>query len=182
MQQLIEDLLLMSKISRTELLKAPVNLNEVIRDVEENLNEEYEDVDIHITSAQLPTIHAISFQIHQLFINLIGNAVKYHRSNQAAIIDIQYRKLKDTDLPPDLQLSEARNYHEISVTDNGIGFNQEYAERIFDPFKRLHTRSDYPGTGLGLSICQRIAENHNGTLRAFGRPDIGSTFILYLPE
>ncbi|MBV9079506.1 MAG: PAS domain-containing sensor histidine kinase, partial [Elusimicrobia bacterium] len=106
-------------------------------------------------------------QMGQLFLNLVGNALKFRAKNRTPRIEISY--------------SLVDGNHEISVRDNGIGFDDQYVDRIFKPFQRLHRASEYEGTGIGLAICNKIAQQHGGTLTAKSRPDEGATFILRIP-
>ena len=116
-----------------------------------------------------PTIEGDNNQIHQLIVNLIFNSLKYKSEGKPPIINIFGKKKEN-------------NYWEISIQDNGIGFDEKYADRIFKPFQRLHGRSKYEGSGLGLTICKKIVERHNGTISALSKPGVGTTFILTLPE
>jgi signal transduction histidine kinase len=169
MQQLINSLLEYShattgsrafeKISLTDIADA------VSADLQELLHENHAVLDIQ----PLPAISGIPSQLHQLFVNLISNAVKYKRQGLAPHINISCEYLAHT------------KQHKVSFADNGIGFDQKYAESIFDLFRRLHNKQAYPGTGVGLAICKKIAENHNGSISAEGIPDAGAIFHVYLP-
>ena len=126
-------------------------------------------------------------QLRQLFQNLLSNALKFRQPDQQPSIRISSRRVWPTDLPADVALSaldkamKPQAFIEISVTDNGIGFDAKYASRIFQVFQRLHIRSQYEGSGVGLAICKRVAENHRGTIRAISQPGEGATFQVYLP-
>jgi signal transduction histidine kinase len=122
----------------------------------------------------------IPFQIQQLFINLIGNSLKYSKQGIAPVITINYEEI-NADEYPFLRDKNQKRYHRISVTDNGLGFEQQYAEDIFLLFYRLHPKSELTGSGIGLSICKKIVENHNGFILAESKPGIGSTFSFFLP-
>jgi len=127
----------------------------------------------------LPLIKAIPFQIKQLMSNLIDNAVKYKQPEKEGHIYIGY-KMRDGN-----QLQNAtdplQKYHEITVKDDGIGFDPAYATKIFEIFQRLSTISSVKGTGIGLAICQKIVQNHNGWIESSGNPGEGATFSIYLP-
>ena len=111
--------------------------------------------------------------------NLIGNSIKYRKKNEDPIITITYEKIKTKeDNIPDESHSE---FHKIVFSDNGIGFNPEYSERIFLLFNRLHAKSEYPGTGVGLAICKKITSNHNGYIKAIGIPNEGASIVIYIP-
>ena len=118
---------------------------------------------------KLPTIDADRSQMSQLFLNLIGNALKFHREGVPPAITIDSSKTEN-------------NYWTITVEDNGIGFKKKYLEKIFKPFERLNGRSAYEGSGMGMAICQKIVERHHGTITAKSTPGEGSTFIITLPE
>jgi len=128
----------------------------------------------------LPVIKVISFQIQQLFVNIIGNALKYSKPGISPVISIDCEKLAVDDYPA-LIKDTHKKYYKISISDNGMGFDQQFSEKIFNLFNRLHQKGEYPGSGIGLSICKKIAENHDGFIIAEGKPGIGATFIVYLP-
>ncbi|MFP5212950.1 MAG: sensor histidine kinase [Acidobacteriota bacterium] len=115
----------------------------------------------------LPTIHADESQMRQLFQNLIGNGLKYHKEAEPPVIRLRAR-------------TEA-GMCELTVEDEGIGFEERFAEKIFAPFQRLHGRSEYEGTGIGLAIARKIVERHGGTITARSKPGEGSTFTITLP-
>ena len=123
---------------------------------------------------------AIPLQIHQLFINLIGNAIKYTRPGVSPKIEIDTEKLTGKDLS--FKGADGRTpYWKISIRDNGIGFDQIYENQIFEPFQRLHSRQEYAGTGIGLAICKKIMRNHKGFISASGQTDSGAVFSMYFP-
>jgi len=181
MRILIDDLLLFSRTNKAEKKFEETDLNLLLENAQQELAQTIEDVNAIIESVHLPTLNVISFQIQQLFINLIGNSLKYRKNNVAPLIKITYNKVSASDYPF-LNTDPAKKYHVIAVIDNGLGFEQQYAENIFNIFHRLHTQTEYAGTGIGLSICKKIVENHNGIITALGRPSIGATFTVYLPE
>lgn len=174
MRHLIEDLLTFSRVSTKGKTFAPVELNEVLKGVLADLEVRIQETQATITIDSLPTIEADEHQMRQLFQNLLGNGLKFHRPG----------------VPPELRLKvcnasnsvhEEPSFCEMNFTDNGIGFEKQYAERIFQLFQRLHGRSDYEGTGMGLAICKKIVERHGGTIIAEGIPGIGATFTVRLP-
>ncbi len=167
MQTLISDLLKYSQVKTTSEPFKQIDLRKIVDEVIENLEERILDTQGSIIIENLPKLDAEAFQMRELFQNLIGNGLKYHREGVPPII-----KIKST---------EKENW-EISIEDNGIGFDQQYVEKIFMPFQRLHGRSAFEGTGLGLSICQRIVEHHKGTINAQGLPGKGSKFSITLPK
>ena len=181
MRILIDDLLLFSRTNKAEKIFEQTDLNLLLENALQELAPTIEETAAKIESASLPSINVISFQIQQLFINLIGNSLKYRKADVAPLIKITYQKVYGSDFPF-LNADPAKKYHVITLVDNGLGFEQQYAENIFNIFYRLHTQTEYAGTGIGLSICKKIVENHNGIIMALGRPSIGATFTVYLPE
>lgn len=183
MQELIEDLLSYSRISRQFDIRQEINLKEVVNtvisDLEISINENNAIINIH----DLPTeIHADEVQMRQLFQNIISNAIKFKKSDINPIIDIHSEIVNINQIElKELSNSEFKEYWKISIADNGIGFDEKYLDKIFAVFQRLHGRSAYEGTGIGLSICKKIAENHKGNLTAFSTEGKGATFIIYLP-
>src|SRR5262249_55373267 len=129
----------------------------------------------------LPRIDADPTQMRQLLQNLIGNALKYHRKGVAPVVKVQGRLLRNGD-GACLEHTPTEKVCEITVEDNGIGFEEKYLDRIFAPFQRLHGRSEYEGTGMGLAVCQKIAGRHGGTITARSTPGQGSTFVVTLPH
>lgn len=180
MRILIDDLLLFSRTNKSEKIFEKSDLNQLLENATQELIHEIEEKKAIIEKSQLPVLKCISFQIQQLFVNLIGNALKYSKADVAPIIRIECEKLNPGNFPSFIR-SSRKHYYKISVSDNGLGFEQEYAEKIFILFHRLLNDPKYVGTGIGLSICKKIAENHNGYIVAEGKPGIGATFTVYLP-
>ena len=129
----------------------------------------------------LPEVRAIPVQMQQLFFNLIGNALKFTREGIEPRIVIQSRLLLPQEIILYPQLSRFKNYYEITVQDNGIGFEQKHAEKIFTIFQRLHPKTDYEGTGIGLSLVKKIITNHGGEIHAVSSPGQGTSFHIILP-
>jgi PAS domain S-box-containing protein len=180
MQQLIIDLLAFSRANVVEKHYESTDLNIVLQNVKEQLSDMIQQQQAMITSEVLPTRHVIVFQFEQLFTNLIANAIKFVNPGTKPEINIRTGQIPGEllSLPgadPSLQ------YQYISFSDNGIGFDPQFKDRIFQVFQRLHSRSAYEGTGIGLAICKKIIDNHNGLIDAIGKPGTGATFILYLP-
>jgi signal transduction histidine kinase len=184
MQSLVDDLLEFSRVSERpremELIDLNEKVNKVLADLELPMEEKGAKVDVSI----LPTVHGNGRQLQQLFYNLIGNAIKYSKPTTPPEISIHSRIISGTEvsvsnhLPAD---QENKTFHLIEIRDNGIGFDQKYAERIFRMFHRLHGRSEYSGTGVGLSIAKKVIENHSGYIWATSETNIGSTFHILLP-
>jgi len=181
MSQLISDLLVYSRVTTRARPFKPVDLRTVVDNILTDLEMQIQDVDGTVDVGELPTIDADSTQIRQLLQNLIGNALKFHRPDEPPVVKIRAEIVdaSEEDLPAhDLDTSA---FCRIVVSDNGIGFDQKYADRIFTPFKRLHGRSEYSGTGMGLAICRRIVERHGGDIRVVSTPGEGTTFTVQLP-
>jgi signal transduction histidine kinase len=180
MQNLIKDILEFSKISNSpdSLVKTDLNklVEEVLFDIQDTINEKKAQVIVK----PLPELDVIPGLFRPLLSNLIGNALKYSKKDIAPVINIHSEvstNMKDASVS---NLS-ATPFCRIFIRDNGIGFDQRYAEQIFDMFKRLHGNSEYEGTGIGLALCKRIVEKHNGFISALSQDDHGTTFIISLP-
>jgi len=180
MQILINDLLQYSRISRSEHHFESIHLNQIIADAWSNLAAMVEQKNAIIHADDLPDISGISFQISQLFFNLIGNSLKYTDGSRVPEIHISSTVVNGASIPFSSASSD-KNYLRISVLDNGIGFEQQYAQKIFTLFQRLHDKNTFSGTGIGLAICKKIIDNHNGFIEAKGYPGKGAEFILYFP-
>ena len=180
MRSLIDALLNYSMVSASKAELAPTDLNAVLEEIKTNMSETIAENDAIINSSKLPTLSAIPMQLHQVFSNLISNAIKFRKTDVPPIINISSQRVTGEDEKGN-KLFINRTYWKISVHDNGIGFEQVYEHKIFELFQRLHVKNGYPGTGIGLSICQKIAQNHNGFMTAHGEPEKGATFNLFLP-
>ncbi len=180
MRILIDDLLLFSRTNKAEKIFEKTDLNLLLENGKQELAQVIEEKKAIIQAKHLPVLNVIPFQIQQLFINLISNSLKYSKPEVDPLIEIEYETVNAKDYPK-LKENIHTKFCKISVTDNGLGFEQEYAESIFTLFYRLHHVTEYPGTGIGLAICKKIVENHSGVIESEGRPGIGSTFSFYLP-
>ncbi len=180
MRILINDLLQYSRTNRSEKNFNDVDLNEALINSLNELSQNIEDKNALIKNDKLNTIKGVDFQMQQLFTNLISNSLKYSKENITPIIEIKSEKVIAKDNPL-LNDNSTRSYSKISFIDNGIGFEQENAEKIFLLFNRLHGKTEFQGTGVGLAICKKIVENHNGFIFATSEPNQGSTFTIYLP-
>ena len=174
MSLLISDLLNYSKvIAQTDYEFHPIKLDDIIHQVLQDLEFKIRKSKGKIQLGPLPEIEIHPFQIQQVFMNLIGNSLKFQKNENPPIIEITSESS---------HCSNGNPVYKISVKDNGIGFNQKYMEKAFKPLERLVGRSEYEGTGMGLSICKRIIERHGGTITAKSSLGEGSTFIIVLPS
>jgi PAS domain S-box-containing protein len=181
MSVLIEDLLNFSRINKTDEKFESVDLNKVLDNVVNDFEVLINQKGATITKSLMPRINAIPIQMNQLFFNLIGNALKFSDNNP--VIEISARLLRGEDLKPyPLLQNSNRNYVELTFKDDGIGFDQAYAEQIFTIFQRLNDKNKYTGTGIGLAVCKKIVENHNGVIKAEGKRGVGAKFTIVLPE
>lgn len=179
MRVLIEDLLQFSRTNKTEKVFEEASLQALLENAKQELTQTIEDKNAVIENNELPTLKVIPFQIQQLFINLIGNSLKYSKEDTAPIIKINSSIISAND--EEFLPQNNNKYYKITIEDNGIGFEQEYAKKIFILFNRLHNKNEYDGTGIGLAICKKIVENHKGFIFAKGVLNQGATFIIYLP-
>ncbi|HEY9614124.1 ATP-binding protein [Allocoleopsis sp.] len=180
MQTLIHDLLTLSRITTKAQPFVPVNLAQIVQEVLSDLEVRIEQSNGQVEVGGLPILDADPLQMRQLMQNLISNALKFHPKVQSPKVRIESQCLKGEDLVL-LGNSAKPTLCQIRVEDNGIGFDEQYLERIFNPFQRLHGRHDYEGTGMGLAICRKIVERHNGSITAQSTLGQGSTFIVTLP-
>jgi two-component system sensor kinase FixL len=181
MQELIEDLLAFSRIGSKQEYFENVDLNVVIYGILTDLEISIQQKNAKIEYDDLPSLNAIPNQMRQLFQNLISNALKFCKQDVQPHIHITYKIINGTQLKGAATKSVNQSYCEIKVSDNGIGFEAVYAEKIFVIFQRLHGREAYDGTGIGLAICKKIAEYHNGYIYAESTPGKGSVFTITLP-
>ncbi|GAA4395961.1 hypothetical protein GCM10023187_03510 [Nibrella viscosa] len=179
MSVLIRDLLTYSRLSTQHEPYQPIPLDSLVQDVLEDLEVAVNESQTQLTMSPLPVVSANKTQLRQLLQNLIANAIKFRKPDAPSRIQITHRQVTGPELPN--PLSSGLLYSEITVADEGIGFDPIYTEKIFQMFQRLHGRSQYEGTGMGLAICRKVAENHGGTITATSEPGAGSAFRVYLP-
>jgi PAS domain S-box-containing protein len=180
MQTLINDLLTFSRVISASQPFVPVDLNAVTKGVLSDLEVRIEQTKAKVEVGELPTIEGDPLQMRQLLQNLIGNALKFQPVNAQPLIRIQGRILKS----PFAGTPEEDPYAEqceLTIQDNGIGFDEKYLDKIFAVFQRLHGRNEYEGTGVGLAVCRRITDRHGGTINAKSEPDRGATFTVTVP-
>lgn len=167
MATLVSDLLEISRLSSKGRPFVPVDLNEVVAGVLSDLEARLAQTSGRVEVSHLPVVASDSVQMRQLFQNLIGNALKFHRPDASPVVQISAEIMG-----PSCQ---------ISVTDSGIGFDERYLDKVFTIFQRLHGRGEYEGTGIGLAICRKIVERHGGAITARSKLGMGATFIVTLP-
>jgi PAS domain S-box-containing protein len=181
MKTIIDDLLNYSHQTNASQQLVPTDLNEVLANVEADLEMIIQKKAAVIVKDPLPVITVSPSQINQLFYNLINNSLKFVRPDSNPYIEIHLKEVNENDLERTKSLDPGKPYIKIVFSDNGIGFEPEYAENIFSLFTRLHGRSEYEGTGIGLALCKKIIDNHSGSIYAESTPGEGSRFHVILP-
>lgn len=180
MQTLINDLLAVSVISGKKEFEE-ISLQTILDEILNSLEIKIEEKKAVIISDNLPVARVIKTQFRQLFQNLIDNSLKFTRANEIPRIEISHRYLNYSDVK-ELNPIKAKKYLEITVSDNGIGFENIFANKIFTIFQRLHSRNDYEGNGIGLTICRKIVEGHGGVIIASSAPNNGARFTIIIPS
>jgi PAS domain S-box-containing protein len=180
MQKLINDLLAYSEISNEAADFQRVDLNEVLKVVLADLEIAIQDKKAVIKVTRLPQVNGLYHQFTQLFFNLISNSIKFSKKDVAPRITIDAKVISGPQIPG-YPVNGYNKYHQISIQDNGIGFDPEFSGKIFQAFQRLHAKHEFSGTGIGLAIVKKVIDNHNGIVEAQSTPGKGSTFNLYLP-
>ncbi len=171
MQMMIDGVLTYSSITASREDFQSINLNEVIKNVLSDLEINIKEKDAKINVSPLPTIEGVEIQLYQLFYNLIKNALKFSKPDQVSLINIVEETI----------VQKKNTFTKISISDNGIGFDPQFAEKIFETFVRLNSKDRYEGTGLGLSLCKKIIMRHHGKIEAVSVEGQGATFIISLP-
>ena len=178
MQGLIDDLLTYARVTTRGTDMVPTSVRPIVEAVLEDLEIAIEESGATIDVGRMPKVPVDPSQIGQLFQNLIGNALKFRREGVPPEITIHATHVKATKFGGE---QPKKGWYDIAVSDNGIGFDEQYANKIFAPFQRLHGRNEYEGSGVGLSVCRRIAERHQGAISASSVPGEGTTFTIRLP-
>ena len=178
MSNLINDLLEYSRINTRGNKFVPVALSQIVSDVIDDLEVAIDESNAVITYQDLPEINGDVTQLNQLLLNLLSNAIKFRQKDIVPKITISHQEqsIFDPILSADIL------WHNIIITDNGIGFEQEFEDKIFVPFQRLHARTTYKGTGIGLAVCRRIVERHGGTISVKSQVNHGTTFTICMPH
>ena len=175
MRRLINDLLSYSRVTTNAKPFSWISLSDVLGDVVSDLQIRIEESNAKVEYGDLPRLEADVTQLHQLLQNLIANALKFRKPDVAPVVTIAANIVPGTG-------DDQPSYVVINVSDNGIGFENQFKEQIFTIFQRLHSRNEYEGTGIGLATCRKIVERHGGTITADGRPGEGATFEIRIPQ
>jgi signal transduction histidine kinase len=170
MRTLINDLLALSRVTMQARPFQELHISEVARETVADLEGLLQHTQGRVEVGELPILEADPVQMHELLLNLIGNGLKFHRPGEPPVVRVEGRLV-----------GEGRPRCELTVRDNGIGFDASHREHIFEVFRRLHGRSEYEGTGIGLAICRKIVQRHGGTITASSAPGQGATFVVTLP-
>lgn len=181
MRKMIESLSVFSYTSELMPGFTKCNLNEILQNVLKDIYLVTDENNVTITNSALPDLEGNAAQLKSLFGNIIHNAIKFQKKDTALQIKITAVSITEEDKKA-LNLHKNKIYHKIVITDNGIGFDDQYAEKIFQPFVRLHGKSEYEGNGFGLALCKKIIENHHGFIYATSSKHSDTRFTLILPE
>lgn len=181
MQTLIQDLLAYSRTNSADRVFVKTNLDEIAEEIQSDFSERIEETNAVIDFDPLGEATIIPFQFRQLLHNLIGNSLKFSKKGEAPHIEVKANRIIGKEIGTPVIYPEKMYYH-LTISDNGIGFDDEYKERIFEVFQRLNTESEFSGTGIGLAIVKKIVENHKGIITAHSEKGKGATFEIYLPE
>lgn len=176
MRILLEDILKFTRIKNTRDALQNVDLNDILKTTKSEMKESIKERNAVIESTNLPEVHAVGFLMRQLFSNIIQNSLKYASEERSPVIKITASQ------EPELVGNSNKIYcHWVNFSDNGIGFEQQYAETIFKVFTRLHNQDEYTGSGVGLALCKKIMQTVGGTIEAFGKPGKGTDIRIYFP-
>jgi signal transduction histidine kinase len=178
MARLIKNVLNYSRLSSQTVPFEPVDLNEVLAAVLVDFELLIEERSAEIISHPLPTVNGVGLQLHQLFANLVSNALKFSDTNP--VLKISSRMLSREEIQQFQFQSGHESFAEIRFEDDGVGFDPKYADQIFVIFQRLHEK-ETSGTGIGLALCKKIVQNHHGHIRVESSPGNGTVFFVYLP-
>jgi PAS domain S-box-containing protein len=171
MQDMIDGLLRLSRVSRSDMKFQTVDMNHLVAGVVSDLEGRIQATEGRVIAGELPVVHGDPLQLRQLMQNLISNALKFHQEGVPPLVEVSGELIRN----------ENRHIARILVTDHGVGFDDRLGERIFHPFVRMHPRRQYEGSGIGLAICRKIVERHGGQISANSQPRKGSVFTVELP-
>lgn len=180
MQNLIDSLLNFSRVNIEHSVFQTADLNDILQEALSNLKDIIEDKHATIEFDTLPAMRIIPVQFIQLLSNIIANGLKYSRPGVDPVIRIAANKIPGSEISS-AEAKSSIEYWNVSISDNGIGFDQQYEDKIFELFQRLHGKNEYSGTGIGLAICKKIVQNHEGIITATGESGVGATFNIYIP-
>jgi len=181
MQTLIQDLLAYSRTNSADRVFVKTNLDEIAEEIQSDFSERIEETNAVLNFDPLGEATVIPFQFRQLLHNLIGNSLKFSKKGEVPYIEVKAHRIIGKEIKMHVTYPEKMYYH-LTISDNGIGFDDEYKERIFEVFQRLNTESEFSGTGIGLAIVKKIVDNHKGIITAHSEKGKGATFEIYLPE
>ena len=181
MRTLIDNLLEFSRTAKSNHHFSKHDMTELLEEAKSDLELKIEESGTLIHASPLPVLEVIPSQIKQLFNNLLSNSIKFRIADTPPVIHISCVKLDNAD-KTSYNLKTGKEYYQLFIADNGIGFEPEYSEKIFQIFQRLHGKHEYPGSGIGLAICKKIIENHTGIIYAHAELNSGSVFTVILPE
>lgn len=181
MQTLINDLIMFTQLKDKQHLFEIVSFNALVEKVKENFEEDIQEKAFVIQSGELVDAYLIPYQFKQLLHNLISNAIKFSRPGLQSVIQITSAVETRDEISANTLLTEQFYFH-LTISDNGIGFDQKYSEQIFNVFQRLNGREEFEGTGIGLAIVKKIVANHNGFITATGDINNGARFDIYIPQ
>ncbi|TDP00280.1 sensor histidine kinase [Flavobacterium sp. 245] len=171
MQSIVEGILAYSTLNKKTQPVEQISLDDIIENIKVDLELIINEKGAILIKDALPDIQGAPILIHQLFYNLIHNALKFSKADQPPRVILSHLIIKD----------KQREFIEISIKDNGIGLDPDHYEKIFNAFERLHSKDQYEGNGLGVTLCRKIALRHGGSIMALGQKDIGAEFIVTLP-
>ena len=181
MQTLVQDLLTYARLTTDLQLFTSVDLTNVLHTVTGDMEFVITDMQAQLTVGPLPVVSGDARQLQQLFQNLLSNALKFHRPGEPPVIRVSSRPAIPAELPINLLNREPGRFTVVEMTDDGIGFDEQYLDRIFTIFQRLHGQNQSAGTGIGLAICKKVADSHGGCITARSQPNQGATFTVWLP-
>ncbi|WP_050858520.1 sensor histidine kinase [Aquimarina agarilytica] len=183
MQQLIKSILHYASLDANEHKFVELDLTTIINDTIDDLDQQIEDAHAKVEVKNLPFVNGEYHLLKQLFNNLLSNAIKYRKPNKDLIISIENESFLEDTLHINNKIClSSKDYHKISINDNGIGFDQQFAPKIFKVFQRLHNFSESKGTGIGLAIAEKVIKIHQGLIDVSSHPNQGTSFYLYLPK
>lgn len=178
MQVLISDILKYTKANDQSTVFEAINLDALFKEIKEELNDSLEEKEVDFKVGDLPTINGISFLLKQLFSNIIYNSLKFTEPSRKPVITIK----SSVEYVEKENILKSGNYHKIEVSDNGIGFDNQYSDKIFKIFSKLNGAGEYTGSGIGLALCKKIMSKHSGFITASGKPGLGATFTMFFPK